>query len=247
MTPLLTPGKIYSAPSAFAIGWIPIQSCRDRMPEAFARRKRAWGLKPLFFTGNKPPPDEFAGEAHFQTFVEAKDYRAIIGVAGVEVSFNETGASSENAPLGDLTHGGYTPYRLTMGDGNTSVSFRHFSSGVTREASSIAIGCESAPFGISQDFRISTLGNIMSRLLIGHFAPFARMDIAYEVFADGRYEVSFGGTYVPSQAYYVGWKKVGEHHLEHISNEQLDDFLTAETRRARPLPKARFVHNGRIS
>ncbi len=216
------------------------------MPKAFDSHNRWWGLKPLFLTGNQTPPARFEGEEHFQAFIDAKEYRAVIGVAGLEVSFNEEGCSSNNAPFGERTQGGYTPFRLTIGNESTSVSFRHYSSGEISGASSIAGGGESAPLGISLDFRIGKLGNAMSRLLVGHFAPYAWMDISYEVFADGQYEVTFSGTYIPSQAYYVDWEKVAEHHLEDVSGEHLDDFLTSQTRNSTPRSEARYVHRGHL-
>jgi hypothetical protein len=115
-----------------------------------------------------------------------------------------------------------------------------------RGGSAIALGLDYAPIGKFIEFRIGMFGNWMSKLLVGHFAPFACIDISYRIYHDGTYRIEFSGTLVPNQTYYVDWKAVNRYSMESICDENLDDFLTAESRKCTPMRSEHFTVQGEL-
>lgn len=240
------PQSVYRGPSVAAIGWIPSRGICQKIPPAFHQHRRWWGLKPLFATGNPRPPDSFDGEEGFRDFLKAKEYRAVLCVTGVEAGF-AFGKTQRDLPHDHIMKGGYTPLGLATDGQELGIRYRYYSPGIDRAMSSIAIGSECAPIGKTIGFRIGKFGNWMSKILVGHFAPFASIGVGYEIFHDGNYKITFAGTYVPTQKFYVNWQAVHSYSMENISVEHLEDFLTAETRGEGPLSTEHYVHSGKLT
>jgi len=215
------------------------------MPPAFDRHKRWWGLKPLFYTGNPPPPISFSGEEEFRDFLASKEYRAALCITDVEVGF-DLDNNLRDLPHDQIMKCGYTPLGLATNGQNLGSRYRYYSPGVDRKSSAIALGFDYAPVGKFIEFRIGKFGNLMSKLLVGHYAPFACVDISNRIYHDGTYRIEFSGTLVPNQTYYVDWKAVNCYSMENICDENLDDFLTAESRSCTPMRSEHFAVHGEL-
>lgn len=243
--PFFQVGARYRVPGFLAVGWIPAIRLCEPLPDAFRLHKRWWAHRLLFLTGNRTPPTHFRDEADVDVFRLRKEYRSMLGIAGVEVTFDTAGRAMDHAHEGRIK-GGYTPIGVEFNGGLLHGSIKYYSSGVERGASSVALGDDFAPFGKSIEFRIGKLGNLVAWLTVRHWAPYAAADFSYIIHADGTYQFEFRSTAIPSQTLYEDLRAVDHYRLEAITPEQLDGFLSAETRQCAPTKELRFSRSGRV-
>lgn len=195
----------------------------------------------MFLTGNKPPPASFANEEHFREFVRSKEYRAVLGVSNVYTSFNAEGRSTGSSTHDSEIVGGYTPLGIQVGTRNLYATFRMYSVGEVTAASSIAFGTDEAPIGKSVNFRVGKPMNWGFKRLTGHYLPYAAMDFSYTIRGDGECKVDLNSTSIPNITIYKNWNAAGHYRLWDITAEELDDFVTADSRSEFPHKALRFT------
>ena len=235
------PAQAYvNGPDIASIGYIPYFMHISRMPaNAYTtHRYRYPAFSMLFDSGNKPaPPERFSGKKDFVDFLRSKEYRAALALTDVRLYFEEAGTRRR------ATHLVYSDYTRRVAVGYTPMKVVGPALGgllpVTAKWAlwySEGHGLTDAPYDEAIDrvtinqyvkFRIGKVGNLGNYVMTGHGAPFAIMKITYTLFVDGRAIIDFAGTDIPTQNYYIDWRRRGSHNMLGNSAAQIDAFITA--------------------
>jgi hypothetical protein len=240
--------RIVDGPPVLAIGWIPHLSYLDPLPPAFADHPSVKALKRMLGTGNVPsPPSSFGGINDFKQYVKKRNYRSIIGFYDVRLLCDMDGVAI-SIPHEFVSEVGYTPVEGRVETELASARIGIHDRGEGRLASSIAVapGQDHIPLARCVSFRVGKIGNFLSKRWTGHYAPFARISCEYTLRYNGRCEVEFYGSRIPSQTFYVNWQAAGHYSMANISSEELEEFLTADTRGVYPGTSLLFSYSGAV-
>jgi hypothetical protein len=69
--------------------------------------------------------------------------------------------------------------------------------------------------------------NFLQSFVVFHLAPWAWVRLKYSLHRDGRVEIDFSGSGIPSQYHYVDWQLNSVHHMDRIGEIDVNGFLTA--------------------
>ena len=224
------PETIYGPP-AVAVAWIPYFVNLSRMsPNNFTRHRKRFALDMVFDTGNDPPPAAYADRSDYQRYLATKNHRAAIAIQDVRL------IEGKSVPE-YRTHFsiGFTPmpfpysWRLIEGRPAPVKKIRRFfhARGMGMRHDSVAHDGDRKTITAFLQFKLGHLANYIGFCLSGQYAPYAFMSIRYTIHGTKEVEVEFGGSYVPSQAYYVDWNRRGSHDMLGITAQQINGFLGA--------------------
>jgi hypothetical protein len=203
--------KCWKGPDVLVIGWIPFAMDSASAP-GFPPGP---GATLLFQSGNPDPPIAFAGHAGFtgwlhpSTVVGTKEYRAALYLKDIVAEFNSGSEPVIRAADGPFV--GYTPVRMFIGGANVAVMVPQFSQYLRGTGTYHPPVPERDPGGqwigirYRAEFKLSKLPNLISKVLVGAWAPYAWCEIVYRVYASGKVEVDVEGSAIPSQRLYIDW------------------------------------------
>jgi hypothetical protein len=77
-------------------------------------------------------------------------------------------------------------------------------------------------------FRIGKLGELAGFFYTGKMAPWASMKIEYKIDSYGDVSVRFSGSNIPSQSYYVNWKREAVYDMIGNTSDMIDRFMEAD-------------------
>ncbi len=219
--------RVIHGPSATAIGWIPFQPLLgSRLPTSYARHPQTLGLRAMFRTGNRPePPSDLRGRSTYRGFIDARNFRGALCLSGVKFTDHGDGRDADiEASVDDFI--GYTPLRAKGRFGKFDYDLAWHEKGLGKIWTEIEKGPTYATLRRTAEFRIGKWGNVGSALLTGYWAPFAWMSIDYTVWIDGRIRIEFRGSSIPSQSFYVAWRRVRRHSMFTLDRSQITGFLS---------------------
>ncbi|NMM50830.1 hypothetical protein [Marinigracilibium pacificum] len=218
-------------PDAMATGWIPYYKHIGDVPaNAFTRHKHSWpAFSMLFDSGNETPPTVLSGYRDWwDKIINEKEFRGGNAIIDVKLFCGEEGYPSK------VTYKykgfvGYTPANVQINwdiAGNPKVTVANMG-GDGSEGSKVEWERDCAIIKHWIRFKIGKVGNLGNWMFTGQWAPYAWMMIRYKICCDGKVEISFGGSFIPSQWYYVKWAQVGTYDMLNITEAQIDGFLNA--------------------
>lgn len=204
-------GRCWRGPDVLVIGWIPFAMSRSSAP-GFPPGP---GANLLFQSGNPDPPIGFAGHAGFANWLHpsnvigTREYRAAVCLKDIVADFG--GRSGPTIRAADAPFVGYTPLRMFIGGSNVAAmipQLPRYTAGTGPYHPPVP---ESDPNGewiairYRAEFKLSKLPNLLSRVLVGAWAPFAWCEIIYRVHVTGDVEITVEGSAIPSQRLYIDW------------------------------------------
>jgi len=88
-------------------------------------------------------------------------------------------------------------------------------------------GCIEVCVRLRVEFKLSPTMDLVARSLTGYWAPYAWMEIEYRIPKPktGPVTVSFSGSNLPSQAYYVDWTRMHYHDMRNSTKQKIDGFI----------------------
>lgn len=208
-----------------------------------------WAIRKMFeVTGNLRPPTPphfLGGTSGYEAFLETKEFRAAIALAGVSVNLQRRPSVISGWARADC---GYTPWQ----DGQKGLAGRSYFPG------------RSPPWKWTSDWRESevelrlrshfVLGHRMdfeqSVPMRGHWAPYAWIDVRYTVPYDPHLKprLRLRGSAFPSVELYHGerhdvdWMPVGRRSMLDNTTDHIAGFLTAgRGKRRRVAPEADWL------
>ena len=221
------------APAAACIGWIPyfetLSSMGDceyaRHPFAKPRPYLPAAFSVLFASGNSPVENadpnahSLGGDRDLERLIQSKNFRIVLSLDDVALSFNK---SEERLRLSVRLRSamGFTPYR------RGPMTYHAKGCGVT-EPLPAKWSSDRVEFECWSRFKIGRAGDWGLWFLAGHRAPSAVARISYTIYFDGRIVIKFGGSFLPSQSYYVDWQRDGWHDMLRNGKGEIDGFLHA--------------------
>src|SRR5207302_694082 len=78
-------------------------------------------------------------------------------------------------------------------------------------------------------FKVGRLVNFGSWVVTGHRLPSAWIGISYQICCTGEVSVTFSGSYVPSQYYYVDWKRERSHDMLTNTLSEVKNFMLGDS------------------
>jgi hypothetical protein len=201
----------WKGPDVLVIGWIPFAMSAAAAP-GFPPGP---GATLLFQSGNPDPPIGFAGHAGFADWlhpsnvVGTKEYRAALYLKDVVAEFGR--GSGPVIRAADAPFVGYTPMRMFIGGVNVAGALPQLPQYTAGTGPYYPPVPEVDPAGewigirYRAEFKLSRLPNLLSRVLVGAWAPYAWCEIVYRVHASGEVEVQVEGSSIPSQRLYIDW------------------------------------------
>jgi len=198
------------------------------MPESDLKRGDL-ATRMLFRSGNPSPPEAFDSADHFLTYFNQREFRAALALNKPRLHLDgENGNKVRGVSFGAFGKVGFTPiiragpvshYREGVGgdeDGEDGVV--HTTLDCTSEGATVVAFIR---------FKLGPLVGAVARLASGYWPPYASMTIEYKFGLDGSVLVSWDGTLVPNQRYYVDWKTRAEHDMLSCSREEYLQFVEA--------------------
>jgi len=215
-------------PDATAIGWIPYYDKWPDIPKPHLYR-RSIAMRVLFNSGNSEPRENFSDGDTFQAWVDSsKDYRGALWMRDVTLEWSDEDVRPVLTYTGDGLVG-YTPPRVIVrGTDLTPPLIRGYYDG--RGAYSASRPKPDPDWGgvevtLQVKFKLSGLWEKFGYLMTRYWAPSAWMELSYRIEKSGRVALKFCGSSIPSQAYYVNWRRGGGHDMLHNVERQIDSFI----------------------
>jgi hypothetical protein len=218
-------------PDLASIAFIPFFKSIDDVPEnEYTKHNLADpAFHALFYTGNHPPPpDSFSGIDEFGDLVLSKNTRAAMHLRNLKLYYDDQQSPIAVSGL-HLEEVGYTPIRMGI---NLRIIKRPsivlgYSKGIGDGAYEIEFGDNCVIISQFVRFKIGKIGDLINKRLTRHWAPSAWMRTDYTICPNGSVSVIFAGTFIPSQTYYVSWRKVYSRDMLTNNTGQIDDFIEA--------------------
>lgn len=204
--------RCWKGPDTLVVGWIPFAMDGGSAAAGFPSGP---GTSLLFQSGNPAPPIGFAGHVGFTgwlhpcNLIGTKEYRAALYLKDIVAEFPANGAPAIRAADGSFV--GYTPIRMFFGGANVAAMLPQLSQYTRGTGTYFPPLPEVDPDGewiairYRAEFKLSRLPNLLSRVLVGAWAPYAWCEILYRVHVSGEVEIQVQGSAVPSQRVYVDW------------------------------------------
>lgn len=204
-------GKCWKGPDVLVIGWIPF-AMSAALASGFPSGP---GATLLFQSGNPDPPIGFAGHTGFADWLHpsnvlgTREYRAAVYLKDVVAEFKP--GSSPVIRAADAPSVGYTPMRMFIGGVNVAAMLPQLPQYTAGTGPYHPPVPELDPAGewvgirYRAEFKLSKLPNLLSRALVGAWAPYAWCEIAYRIYASGEVEIEVQGSAIPSQRLYIDW------------------------------------------
>lgn len=205
--------------SVASVGWIPHYS---EEPPAGALREH-WNdsaaLPWLFKTGNTRPYDHYSDSKEFAGYLELNDFRAAIAIEAPTLQLDSNG-DPVSIEFGHMARIGYTPVPAWPGRWNFD--------GIGSAGGLIQVEAGVVLIRLFVRFKLSLKGQVLAKVVAGHWPPNATMTIDYRLQPVYRSaEIHFKGTSVPSVRSYVDWRVTDEHRVEDLSWESFHGFMTS--------------------
>lgn len=198
LQPGVRAGWQLAVPPVAVAGWIPT-AAGDFGGAGGISPEAADALSTLVLTGNAPPPASFAGAGDFVSYVQRKDYRAVLALDSLRIELDEAGAFA-SVSFYHLIRCGYTP--LPPGYPVFYWPGRSFGKHKVTVVSSREIRIR-----LSIWFKLGRLTGLAGRIVSGYWPASANAEIEVAVFRDPmRVSIVFAGSCVPSQRRYIGWQ-----------------------------------------
>lgn len=223
--------KYIGGPDVTSAGFIPYYKTIEHVPpNNYTRHQFASPPFDLLFdSGNTPAPKpRFAGMDDFLRFVASKNFRGVMTLRDVKLYCDENGKPRE-LKVKHYEEIGYTPMRdLIAWRLFGSPKFKIFyDKGIGEYGCKATFASDSAQITQWVRFRIGKLGNFGAWIMTGLWAPYVWMKTVYTIFCDGRVRVSFHGSKIPTQYYYVNWVVNGGRDMLGNTTAEIDGFLHA--------------------
>lgn len=204
------PAAAYVGESACAVGWIPAYQTEDQLPAGFLREHwaRDAAIPLLVGSGNQAPPERFDGPADLTRHLNTLDFRGAIAIDQPTLFTNTLGQPVMVQFLA-LARVGSTPVRMNR------VLF--YSAGVSSACGDISADRTRVVLRLFLRLKIGFGGQAVAAVMTGHWPPWATLSLEYVFNVQREHpssHVVFGGTSVPSQRRYVGWKARSDYRLE---------------------------------
>lgn len=249
----------WRGPDVLVVGWIPFSM---REPEGWAPGFGPAG-RLLFQSGNPQPPPSFGDRDGFSGWrysavnpVGSKEFRAALYLEGVVAEFPE-GAPPRLDRRANGAFLGYTPLRAYAAGINLAATLpqaAQYTKGTGPRLKPVPHVDQDtgswAEFRYRAEFKLSSLPNLMGRVLTGAWAPYAWCEIAYRVHRRGEVEVRVDGSAIPSQRLYVDWSTppteptagvVPEYDMRDATPESVAGFLQTMGWGCKPAPRASLL------
>jgi hypothetical protein len=230
---------IVSGPPVAIIGFFPrIAPDPNLLPAGYANwaqanpfmtAPRTWLMSQLLASGNIQPPANLVNMAGVQKVVASQEFRVAFALSGVSAIFDDAAGTVSLRHHPPLVEAGFTPdnYWTNQG-GKWHCKTNGYHGGVLQD---FAIVDTSNPavaiYTHHVDAKLWWWYNFLQSLVVFHFAPWARIRLKYSIHRNGRIEIEFSGSAIPSQFNYVDWQLHSQHHMENISQFDLNGFITA--------------------
>ncbi len=191
----------------------------------------------MSLTGNPRPPRRFDGPADLERFVARKAYRGILGFSDVRIRPPRGEEDQYQGEARRIRAVGYTP---------VAPGLHSLGEGALITTNAKGNDLDFIDLGDDLEFRVGERMNRLHQRATGHLLPFAGMDIQYQCGYEGKYTIAISSTNIPNVTVYVDWIAVEDYSIREITVEQVEDFLTAFSRRSVAQFVDRFVIEGTV-
>jgi hypothetical protein len=187
-------------------------------------------MQELFGSGNPAPPQPIGGHAGLLQHLATKEFRVALALTGVRVEW-----ANGNWPV-TITYAlkvwpGFTPINTwtpPAGGHPWRVQTRTHFGGAGRQSVKRIKGPNTATIRVTARVKLTWFLNIGQALCTFHLAPWAVVRLEYTVHRQTKAtEMSFYGSTVPSQLFYVGWAAHSQFNMNRNTAQQVDEFVTA--------------------
>lgn len=220
-------------PTVFAVAWIPKRRYYRQIPNGLWNH-RLWysWLGMMTLTGNDPPPDEFRGQKDFERFVHSKAYRAIVGFRNVRIRPPLEGETQVRYESKKIRVGGYTPLMRQR--------FHSRGEFAGIESTTNAVEFSFVNLQNNLEFRVGKLMNFLHKMATCHWLTHASVTVHYSLDYYGEHQIEVSSTVIPNLTLYVDWRKVRTYSIDGVVSEQVEDFVTAYTKKIPATEEVRF-------
>ncbi len=226
-----------TGPDVAVVGWIPRRWILPRLkrPRPAEGRdltfRERFALTAIHFSlGNSRPPANLIDRLGFLQFLATKEFRGAMTLEKVRLQ-SDTDGTALALLFEEDEHVGYTPYPFYGGPGATRG--RRWISRYRRgligypEATRAAVTGDRGMITKTFRFRLDDWGDRHARALVNSPAPDAWVGLKYAIWTNGRIQVEFSGSFIPSQSYYSGWMVRGDHDMGNNSVAETIAFFHA--------------------
>jgi hypothetical protein len=233
--------QVIRGPSVTIIGWVPFAYRPPALRLVSPLGIRGWlGVTLVNLSGNARPPRRFRSHRALIDFTENRDFRGAVWVRDVELTVDSAGGPID-IDCDDNFHVGYTPYFAWVPAPNSvgRVLRRLSCEGEAEQEFERATTANGGRVRKLVGIRLGKVPNAVSRIVTGHWAPYAWMEIDYRLYTNGLAEVSVSGSSIPSQTFYVAGYAVGSHSMRDTRPHETRAFLQAGDRVRAPTRRRR--------